>query len=437
MLNWLLLFTMILFTYVDYIIEDRCFVAPSFIVSGVMAISSLFVAINTLYWDYSISLETYLLFIGSVFCFSVGHFLAFHHGSISIKGIKKKQLYNFEISVPSPWILLICLIYSFLVLYLYVKQQFRNASLIGVINSFSYVIQANRYFINENFQNSSYIRLMIVDLDVIVCLFLTILLKYKIKNKKKINNSWIIYVITIIYFLCGVLTTGRVFLLKLGSMIVVTSMYFYYEARNWKTTKVNKKLLRKLLLYFILIIALFRLLGYLSGKSQSHSLYDSISEYIAGGIVCFDMFVRGVGTPITEANGPQLLRGVYNILNMFGSNIRINAYTFPMQHWANTGANIYTSLFGYYYTFGTLGLLFSNFCGGFLYGKIWKRIKIGYCSWKFFLMYTSIFSYYLFVYPIDERFFRDTFTMTTIAKSILITIFTCLIIKIKPKDVER
>ena len=421
MTNWLLLFFLLLITWLCYCLSDGCLLSPAFIVSAVMALTSLLLAINTDYWGYEISLNTVMCIVLSVLAFGVGEFFSFRSKKVVILDTAR-YLDNYQVATISKSVYVLLAVVSVGMFLIYFYTQLHNASKIGMEDSLSNIIIANRWYVEEK-ENETIVKFIFRVHRVIVFSVIFNYL-YKLIIEKRNKNLFATIVISIPFFCSCVLSSNRSDLIYAASYLIFLILFLHYRSNGWQMQKSNTKMVRIIILIFIIALILFRLLGYLTGKSVTTTAYDNITAYMGSSFICFDKYLLNNGADFPASDTPLLFRGIYSIINMFGFNLDAHSFFKPHQHWGIWGSNVYSSLLEYHLKFGMVGLLIMEILIGAFYGTIWKKIKSGIASWNLVIVYAELFFCYLCMYSLDERFFCQFFTLTSFVEVFFICIIT-------------
>lgn len=428
MTNWMLTFSLLIIFYINYRCGKRCYLSPSVIVTAVMLMSSIVVSINTDYWEERISLSTYFIIVCSVVIFSLIEIII-EKNNIYIVLFKGNYISRDNYLVLPKYFYFVCIVFGIVTVILFFVKLFSHASIVGVITNFSSLIQANRYGEDSGISTrfDLLVRLLFIMLKCMVSVALFVQLYNKVINEKRENFLKLI-ILSVLYFICCVLTTNRSDVIAFAITFIFMYLFISYFKKGWIGKKIRKGIGLKIVLIFVIALIAFRLLGYLTGKSDTYSLYDNMCIYMGSPIVCFDKFINGSGVRFISEYKPQLFKGIYSVINLLGGNIQINNYVFPHQYWNHAGSNIYTSLFVYYYKYGMIGLFFIESILGFLYGIMWKNLKKQYVKISFIVIYCNLFFYYIVMYFAAERFFSMLFTITSVFEIVTI-IGLCRLIK--------
>lgn len=410
MINWILTFSLAVLLYVAYIMDRRCLLSPSFIVTAVMMLSSIVVSINTDYWEYEISVSTYLLIVGSVTAFMMGQYLGQRSKIRTMKKNSNVGLHQHTFFVPSSVVYVGVILFGMVTLFLYYRQQSSNAAMVGMSGTMAGIVQANRYHV-DNGADSALIKLLLTGYQVMTYAFLFVFLYNWIVRHTR-NRGLLTAGITVIYFGCCALSTNRADIITCASFLAFLVMYLNYYKNGWTSPKkINRKLVVSVLVIAVVMVLLFRYFGTFSGKSGRYTLYDNICIYVGSSIVCLDKYLRGTSNLSSDFQ-VTLMSSLWSMLNKFGANIPISDSVWNHQYWNNGSSNVYTSLFPLYVKFGALGTLILQFLFGFCSGSLWKRLKKGVVTWSLVVIFASFFYFYTY-YSIAERVFSQLFTLTS------------------------
>jgi oligosaccharide repeat unit polymerase len=411
-MNYLLvtfLFMILLFSYGG---SNSILISPHFIITGVFLLSATVVAINTGYWNYSISLKTTLLITAALVSFGVGQFFGTR---ISIRRrslVDKCNDADNCIGIPelTNGYILFSTIIGIVTVILFYRQQHHNASLVSTVTNLTTMITTNRYKLGAGATRSGHIIFLLVTFKALTYVAIYLALHAKMISNRKFPIFKLVPII-IMYFFSAAISTNRFDLIVFGSSIIYAVGYMYYKKVNW-LPRANKKLVFRFFVIFVCVLFAFRMYGYLTGKSASSSLYDNISIYIGSSIICLDSYVTGA-SGISPLYRPQLLKGIYNALGYFGIKIP-STFSLPHQYWSNGASNVYTSLLPFLVLFGVIGLIVAKFVFGLIYGHLWKKIKSG--KHEMLAMCYGSFFNYLTMFSIAERMVSQLITLTTLVE---------------------
>ena len=171
------------------------------------------------------------------------------------------------------------------------------------------------------------------------------------------KRFYIEIIIIFISLLISALGTGRTFLIKYISFILVVT-YYLKCIKNKSvvfSTKSILKTLKTMALSIIIFFALFQLLGMTTEKTSKLNTVDMLYTYSGSSIIALD---RSIYTYKDDGRffGEESFYGLYGFLNSLGFNIPNNILHLPFIQAADgIKTNIYTSLRSYIYDFGIGG----------------------------------------------------------------------------------
>lgn len=218
----------------------------------------------------------------------------------------------------------------------------------------------------------------------------------------------------------SILSGGRMqFLYYIEGIIFL--FLFYYNKKEHKS--ISPSMVRKIILYIMLVYVAFFFLGGLTGKTSKLDFSSTLFVYAGSPIPAFSELLSGKVSFLNTSFGSDLLFGPIQLLNMLGFDIPINQSPAPPVAVGNLTTNIYGSFGRYYGTIGVLGLVLVNFMMGALYNAWYKRVKYQNVNTELFLVIYLLLSKALFDYCIEERFFMSVLSVGTILRIIYAVIF--------------
>ena len=237
---------------------------------------------------------------------------------------------------------------------------------------------------------------------------------------KQYTNSMILDVCpVIIYFLFGILSTGRTFIIKLFAITLIYFLLIDSKKQKWKKLSITKVLIlgiSALIIYF----CLFSILGILKG-SNINGIFDRIAFYTGLSIPSFDYFVQ-----THDSNsiilGEETLYGVHNILRRFGMFIPESVRHLEFAYFSGVKGNVYMSFRRYMNDYGLLGLFLIQFSLGALYKALYTYLKRTKYFYPVLILYGLLF-YPLIMQGIDELLFSSMISTSTVYS----TVYICLL----------
>lgn len=191
-------------------------------------------------------------------------------------------------------------------------------------------------------------------------------------NKKKI-----VYLMPVIgEMLILVSTTGRVAFIRLFTIIFSIGIVFIKTKTNWSKEK-DRKIVKYVIVTFVLFLVLFRILGYLTSKSDRSDVLENFYGYIAAGVFGFDKALNSPEIVEQSVWGHHAFYNLYVILNSLGFRISLGSQFNESIDIGSEGLGTVmgTGLLVPTQDFGVIGMLFTRFMIGFIYQWVFMRIK--------------------------------------------------------------
>ncbi len=402
---YLLFIGMLILFFVSFFLFQKNILNPSVILCSVFLVSLFFTILNIKNWEIKLHSNTVLLILETVIAFILGN------GMIYLLPRKYKTFSEFkneniEIKVPSFKIMLIINIILSILLYKYFREIYKLSLIGGNPGGYNlmlfYAREAQLKFNNVN-RVLTYAIYFVKSISY-VCLFIlsynSIYKKFKIKNLVLVTP-------TLIYLGFIILSTGRTEFIYLLVFILVMFFTLYQQKYSF-----DSKLTKKIIIYGILILLLFfvifSLVGLLTGKTQSRSIFEMISIYVGSSIPALDIYINSPIIPNTYF-GENTLIPFYKILRVLG--YEKGPLIYPASEFLFFGGiatNIYTAIRKYYQDFGIVGLNLITFLLGCFYG-----IFFHYSSYKknnfFCMILYSNLCYPIFMFVIEDLFLTGFF----------------------------
>lgn len=215
------------------------------------------------------------------------------------------------------------------------------------------------------------------------------------------------------------LSTGRTQFINMIAFSLILFFLLLKKKYNW-STKLDLKIIVIGILGIIVFLFIFRVSGYLTGKSLNYNLWDNISKYLGTPVVALDIYLKN--PPTKDFFGKETFSSVYHILRKLG--LEIPSYSVPHEFisWNNiTNVNIYTSFRRYIQDFSIGGLVFMQFIIGGFYGAFYQYIKAKKSIGLSVIVYSMIF-FPIVQVAIEERFFMNITAIGTIYNLIALLI---------------
>lgn len=408
---FIILLSLILLLFIHFFIFKVDWLSPTIIVISTLFISVFFLAINANDWGIVLSGNTFFVIMVGTIAISLGE--------MSARSICKRQNISkqtMKISKLKKVINPSNKATNFIILYMIVSLiwyflSIRSSVLTSGLNNLTFL---GAYRASDSEINSILKLCLIINLSIAyyyLLAFIDNLINFRVKKKKYILP-------VVIHLISSALSSGRMELLYTFVTIIALSYIVYYEKHGWKL-KFNFKIIRKMILAMTLSIGIFFILGYFTGKSNTHSFYYIISLYIGSPVAALDYFLTSFDYNLSNF-GNETLIGVNNLLEMVGIELRVaNTRILPFVHLGNmpSRTNIYTSFRRVINDYNYFGMIIYQFLIGVSYSSIYQKIKMNRYKNKHFafLIYVYLFRYLFFQF-VDERILMNIFSLTTMVQ---------------------
>lgn len=418
-MNWLLFFTVLLLTIVNYLRCKRVFLHPTVIACAIFSSSALLMALNEDNWKWEISLTTYsyitvaLLF----FSFAVGIGEHFYLDKHRVK--KMSYVVYRDVRIPH-WQMIMISLACLAVSYLYFRHQYAASVALG--NSFGIpgmILVLRQAMVIEpdadvlQLGTALNLGISFVKGAGLVCLYLVV---YKLFTKEK---GWLWYVVPILCLIINIiLATGRG-----GFISIVAAIVFdlYIVGKQSQDKKINKEIIKYSAILVAVFIPIFFVLGSLTGKDEALNFNDTVSIYLGSSILCFDyMLNHGWTTPVLL--GFNTFRGLYGIIGRFIGGLPAQSNHSEMVRWQEYSSNVYTSFAPYVTDFGIIGSFIVIILIGLFFGYMW-RVFLNQKTVTFHsVVYGGLLGYALSMFSIAERLLSNYIALNVIAQLLFIYI---------------
>lgn len=417
---YLLLVTLLLLLFIHFFIYKIDWLSPTIMSICTLLVSLSLLIININEWGISINIQTYFTIIGGVLVLSVGEITAKskYHRRTNLFEEKNSPIKQIKLIAPSKSFTNFIIIYMMITLIWY----FLSIRSIVFMSGIDGATLIGAYRAAEKNLNFILQLCLTINLSLAYYFLLSFIEHYVFTGKKIIR-----YLIPVgIYLISSILSSGRMNILYLFATIIIFSYISYHQKNGWNL-KFNINIVKKFIIAGMISLGLFYLLGYLTGKSNVHGFYYTISLYIGSPIAALSNYLENFQYSFSDF-GNETLIGVNNILEIIGIDLAVaDQRILDFVHLGNmpSRTNIYTSFRRVINDYGYFGMLMYQFLLGLIlttmYQKIkrfkWKNIKFG------IIMYSYLFRYFIFQF-VDERILMNIFSLTTMAQ---ITVFWLLL----------
>lgn len=416
-MNWLFFFLLGILTVINYILSDGKVLFPSVLVTGIFSFSALLLALNTSRWNFEIDVMTLLFIVSSLVLFSIGSLLGKRLGAADIHFVGAKKTKKLILSdlkdsrlefSNATWTVLciLCIISTVL----YTRNQYNIAARLGNPNGFFGMIGFLRNAMAKYpgvLRVGTVLRLLLSFTRA--CAYMSIfLITLAITRKERIRTYGKYFVPVICLCLNNFLSTARSGYIPMIALVMF-DLYFVWRMQGRK--RISSKIFIRGALGMVLFFALFRLLGTVTGKTSTLSLWDNISIYAGSGTLCFSKtFSELIASPRTW--GAASFKGLGNMITLFATFFGADTETafssiYNSNHgsfvyWEGFSSNVYTAFRPYISDFGIGGALLMQLILGWLVTMLFKKIEDGKAGMVLTVTYGSLFGAALAYYPIAE-----------------------------------
>mgnify|MGYP005755194031 CR=1 FL=1 len=418
--------------------------SPSIISVGMFFIAAVFAALNKSNWDIKLSGKSFFLLSSGILCMVITE--------LFVKNLYRRELTNHartHVTNRKQYFLKInktlscfIIIFSFCGVLLYIQDAIKLANGPASIFGGSIFFRINQFSkrsIELNLEGG--ISSIYVQFGKMVSGFAYIYLYKTINNiiygeKLKDNRDSIIMLI--LYIVLIIFQGTRTPVINLFIFGLFTSFAKYMQRRGWVVKNgVGKRYIIRIIIIGIIAIPAFFVFGeYILGRRTGNSIWQYISEYIAGGIQHFDQYVKEPIAP-NEHFGEETLAYVYQGLHKLGLS-EFTRTIYLEYRWTNSfiHGNIYTFFRRPLQDYGILGMyiftivVYLIYC--YLYYKRIKNIRPSVKSDA--VMFLAIYIYYPLVYvPMESAGIANIISIGNMALYIFLYIAFRLIFNRKIK----
>lgn len=429
----ILFIILIILTYITYTIFKNDFLTPSFIGSAMFLLSLLLLVFYSKAWGVDWSYKTSLLITFSLICLIGGDIfgrkIAFRPNNNLIYRILNLLGSRFKLSTPTEFdigyriniykLILINLI-CILGLVVYARESFQ---MISGYSGYESTILMKISDLKRSGMHVSSLAAQFLTINNAIALVMGYFVIKSGKEFKRFKFKMFYITPILIYLINTLFTSGRSIILNL------LIAYFFiwailYQRRHGVILKSNFKVIKVVIIIFILIITVFYFSGTISGKSYHYNnIFDNIAIYFSSSLYALNNYVVNPSVfNNKEFFGIHTLSGLFTTLRTLGFEIPSSVVSYEYIPCGYIETNIYTALRRYYQDFGYIGIGFIMFFLGYIYTRILKVNRSNYFSDIITIM-SAYISYPIIFLPIEERFFMEVFSITTI----YITVYVVLI----------
>lgn len=399
-----ILFIGLVFLFVfSYYIFKRNLLNPSVVLCSVFLISTFFLTLNYKEWGVNINEKTVLVIFLTIFSFMMGNLLIYFNKKLKKVKILKKE----EVNIISTIGIRKTLIIDFLLLIgliFYIRNVYEISLLAGnpggYENMLFYAREAKLKFydINRISINIFYFAKAVSYIHIYSFINFTLQKGLKIR-KLYLLSPLVIYLVFLVF------STGRTELIYL--FIYLLTIYFVLLYRKYNfNSKINKKILIWSVFSWGLFIIFFFISGEILGRSDSKVFY-AISRYTGSSLAALNTFFSHPIETKSIYFGQNTLFSIYSILRKFNKDIPNFYAPYEFVYFIDMRTNIFSAIRRYVEDYGMNGLYSITFFLGAFYGIFFDYVT--YKKKNFLLIMYTVYSFPVFEFPIEERFFMVLF----------------------------
>lgn len=434
----ILLIVIFIFTIIWYLLLNKDIISPTVISHICFLLCILLSYIGLGSWNSELSLEPKLIFIIFIglFSFGIGEFINVNikkkKNNSSKKSIDKKAIYIEKWKVL---VSILFLIITILVCVLEIKKVCQNYGFIS--NDFSSLLSFYRYktgLFNANMKNAgmwSKLASIMKKISYILSMIYIYIFTNNLAKKEQIKRQVPYIIIILLSLVLGLLSSGRFEMLK----YLIALIFSYFIIISKESSKTNKKIIKSVVIFALIIIPLFYYILPLLGRSTKSGFFDYITFYFGGSIPSFNRYLK---IPHIASNhfGNETFYGIQQFLYRLHiinyKNIISREWTyFYTNSYVGFGSNVYTSFRRFYADFSYFGVIVCQLIFGFVFSNMYQNAKRKDSIHKF-VFYLS-FSYMLIDQVRDDLFMTRFIQLNTIVYIFLIYFLVYFIFKLKIK----
>ncbi|WP_036609252.1 O-antigen polymerase [Oribacterium sp. P6A1] len=441
---WILLVSLLILLFLEYIIFNKYVLSPSLIITMMFFLSTFMLLFYAKRWGMVWNDKTTAVILVGILASIIGELFA-KKSARRCKGLfdagisyKRKMFLGKEdfrenvitLSLGSLIGLnLICVV----TLIVYYKETIRIASFYAGYETLL-LMQVNKIK-TSGYAVSSLAQQLLTISNSIALLFAYIVVM-NLKKKEKIKYKLLYFSPMVLYLITALFTSGRAVLLHFLIAAFVIWFLVYDRERSF-VRRGNIKLFSRVIILVVAIIVIFYYAGMLTGKSLHYdALSDNMANYFCSSIYALNAYL---GDPaIFDSSsffGIHTFSGLYTTLRTIGIDIPRSVVALEYIPCGYVVTNIYTALRRYFQDFGWVGLFFIMFAVSWFYSRIIALNRTEHFSGVRTILTGMIF-YPLVFMSIEERFFMNVISISTIYCLVYISILYAVFVYPQTKIVS-
>lgn len=323
-------------------------VAPPMVMAVMFLVSTICAAINAVAWKIDYSLFAYLYIVSGIVVFALP---SLYYQS---KQVRESYLTPQRSIDIAGWKIILTVVLNVLAIFLFWREMHRMAASVGYTgeNIQSFFREVTSY--RDNIQVNAVIRILIRLVDVSAYLFAYTFIHNQLIYRLGRKRDWLLLSAPLLFVAKTILSGGRLDLIKFGVACILMAYILQKRKVGWQ------KNIAKVYLKIGAVVALvgppaFYYLFFLTGRSTSRTIWQSVSTYLGGSIQHFNQYVQH---PVPH-QGILGEESFIAILNLLGK-LRLIRYheTVHLEYrkLGVTSGNVYTFFRRPLHDFGPVGL---------------------------------------------------------------------------------
>lgn len=260
-------------------------VAPPMVMAVMFLVSTICAAINAVAWKIDYSLFAYLYIVSGIVVFTIPS-MYYHRQPVSVS----YQTSDRYIGISS-WKIVLTLLVNGLLVLLFWLEMYR------VVRAAGYTQDNIQWAFREltsyrsQVQAHVFVRVFSRILDVSAYLFGYTFIHNKLLYKHSTKKDWLLLGAPALFAMKTILSGGRLDLLKLGAAYILMAYILQKRKVGWDKNIAGSYM--KLAISGIVIgLPAFYYTLFLTGRSTSRTIWQSVSTYLGGSIQHFNQYVQ-------------------------------------------------------------------------------------------------------------------------------------------------
>lgn len=350
-----LVITLALLLILSYGLNNGEYIAPSFVFTGMFLFSSIWVYMFEDKWNFQLHLNTYLLVVGAVgsfiiFCKMVD--ILFQKGKVKKFRNKTDDIHPINIEKYKLIIMLFVEILAAVLSMFYIMRLTGTNNISRAMYLFDY----NAKYSKEKYELPSIIGILRTAALGAGYWFIPIFANNLVCRKRN-KFPYIEGLIIIISMLSYMETGGRLGTINMFLGFVACYILILHRQRSRKYKKIERKLMLRVFVVFLIFIFSFRNLAAVVGRSNSFTLLDYLALYCGAPLANFDSFIQDNLRNTTLFGADTFIKAYEMIYKFLGINLpKFSQYNVYRRVMGFDMGNVYSCLKSYVYDFGYVGI---------------------------------------------------------------------------------